>query len=148
MFGVIFVLMLLPFIALFILGVPIIIGIFVYRDAKKRDTNPLLWAIVSALTPSFIGLIVYLIVRNDYPLAGSYSYEEKKYTTSDGETYTTYEQGSGPIKKTVLPTWGKVLIVIGMIISILFIISVIGMFAYNIFDFNTFNHSIDYGTWI
>ncbi|MEG2785390.1 MAG: hypothetical protein RR918_04155, partial [Anaerovoracaceae bacterium] len=63
--GILFLTILaIPFILLFVLGVPIVIGVFVYKDAVKRETNPWLWTIVAALTPSFIGLIVYLIVRN------------------------------------------------------------------------------------
>ena len=41
----------------------IAIGIVVYYDAKRREMEPLLWALVSALVPYFIGLIAYLIAR-------------------------------------------------------------------------------------
>ena len=41
----------------------VVIGIFVYRDASKRRMNKVLWALVAALTPAFVGLIIYLIVR-------------------------------------------------------------------------------------
>jgi hypothetical protein len=39
------------------------IGIVVYYDAKRREMEPLLWALVAALVPYFIGLIAYLIAR-------------------------------------------------------------------------------------
>lgn len=46
--------------------IPILIGVYVYRDAKERGMPALLWAIVAALCPAFIGLIVYLLVRVKY----------------------------------------------------------------------------------
>jgi hypothetical protein len=51
--------------ALILLGffVCIAIGIAVYHDARKRDMEPLLWALVAALVPYFLGLIAYLIAR-------------------------------------------------------------------------------------
>lgn len=45
---------------------PFIVGFFVYRDARQRDMNAILWAFVAALAPAFIGLIVYLLVRGNY----------------------------------------------------------------------------------
>ncbi|MBQ5583136.1 MAG: zinc ribbon domain-containing protein, partial [Ruminiclostridium sp.] len=50
----------------FFILVPLLLGIFVYRDAKDRGMNPLLWACAATLCPSFLGLIVYLLVRNNY----------------------------------------------------------------------------------
>lgn len=37
--------------------------IFVARDANKRNMSALAWALVAALTPFFLGLIIYLICR-------------------------------------------------------------------------------------
>lgn len=37
---------------------------FVYQDARKRDMNPLLWSLLAALLPFFIGIILYLLCRN------------------------------------------------------------------------------------
>lgn len=54
------------FIMLLVLSVPVIIGVYVYRDAKRRGMNEILWALAAALVPSFIGLLVYLIVRGNY----------------------------------------------------------------------------------
>lgn len=51
---------------LFNLAIPICIAVFVYQDAKKRGMEPILWALVAALVPSFIGLIIYLIVRSNH----------------------------------------------------------------------------------
>lgn len=42
---------------------PLYIGGYVYCDAKRRDMNPWLWALIAALVPSLIGFLVYLLVR-------------------------------------------------------------------------------------
>ena len=49
-----------------IIILPFIVGFFVYRDARQRDMNALLWAFVAALVPAFIGLIIYFLVRGNY----------------------------------------------------------------------------------
>lgn len=49
--------------AIFI-GVAVLMGIFVYRDAKARGMTPWLWTAVSVLVPFFIGLLVYLAARS------------------------------------------------------------------------------------
>ena len=54
------------FVMLLVLSVPVIIGVYVYRDAKRRGMNEILWALAAALVPSFIGLLIYLIVRGNY----------------------------------------------------------------------------------
>lgn len=46
----------------------IAVAIWVYRDANRRGMNGTLWLIV-VLLGSIIGLIVYLVVRNDSPPA-------------------------------------------------------------------------------
>ncbi len=51
---------------IFVLVIPVTIGVYVYRDAKRRRMNALLWALVSALVPSLIGLIIYLLVRGNF----------------------------------------------------------------------------------
>ncbi|MFH1679909.1 MAG: zinc ribbon domain-containing protein [Candidatus Eisenbacteria bacterium] len=54
------------FISLFgLLGIFIHVGLglFVYHDAKGRGMEPVLWALVAAFVPYFIGFVVYLIVR-------------------------------------------------------------------------------------
>ena len=49
-----------------VFGIPILIGVYVYRDAARRGMNALLWALVAVFAPSLIGLIIYLIVRGNY----------------------------------------------------------------------------------
>lgn len=48
------------------IAIPIFLGVFVYSDAKSRGMEPLLWALIAVLVPSFIGLIIYLVVRRDH----------------------------------------------------------------------------------
>ncbi len=46
--------------------IPLIVGVYVYRDAKRRGMRAGLWALAAALVPALIGLIVYLLVRGNY----------------------------------------------------------------------------------
>ena len=46
--------------------IPFVVGAYVYRDAKRRGMNTLLWAFVAAIGPALIGLIAYLLVRVNY----------------------------------------------------------------------------------
>lgn len=62
----IFVTLIPLIIILTVLAVFILIGVYVYKDANARGMNGLLWAIVAMFAPSFIGIIVYLIVRENY----------------------------------------------------------------------------------
>jgi len=48
--------------------VPILIARYVYKDAKSRNMDATLWVVVTLLIPSFIGLIIYLIVRSNNPV--------------------------------------------------------------------------------
>ncbi len=49
-----------------ILIVPILIGVYVYRDATRRGMNALVWTLIALFAPSLIGFIIYLIVRSNY----------------------------------------------------------------------------------
>ncbi len=51
---------------LLILVIPILMGVYVYRDAARRGMNAALWTLVALLSPGFIGLIIYLIVRSEH----------------------------------------------------------------------------------
>lgn len=56
----------------FILIVPIVlilwtlIGVYVYRDAKRRGMNAVLWTLIAVIAPALIGFIIYLLIRNSY----------------------------------------------------------------------------------
>jgi endogenous inhibitor of DNA gyrase (YacG/DUF329 family) len=47
--------------------VDVAIGLYVYKDAKSRKMDAALWALVAVLVPSFIGLIIYLVIRTNNP---------------------------------------------------------------------------------
>lgn len=46
--------------------VPIIVGVYVYRDASRRGMDATLWTLISVLAPMLVGFIVYMIIRCDY----------------------------------------------------------------------------------
>ena len=46
--------------------IPLVIGVYVYRDARRRGMNAILWALAAAIAPALIGLIIYLLVRGNY----------------------------------------------------------------------------------
>lgn len=50
----------------FFICVPVLIGIYVYRDARRRRMNAPLWALIALLTPSLFGFLVYLLVRSSH----------------------------------------------------------------------------------
>ena len=50
------------FFALMFMVAPLLIGVFVYRHAAKHPIgNPMLWALMAALVPFYIGLMIYVI---------------------------------------------------------------------------------------
>ncbi len=120
-----FIVLLIPVILLFALGLPILIGVCVYRDARKRvDCSPLLWALVAALVPSFIGLVIYLIIRRDYPLMGD-----------EGSGTAYYQENFGNISKPAgLPSWAKALIIIAAVVVIICIVALIISVVFGIFQ--------------
>lgn len=48
-----------------LVALPATLGVYVYKDAKKRRMNAVLWALAAALIPVFIGFAIYLIVRKN-----------------------------------------------------------------------------------
>ncbi len=63
--GLMFFLILWIAIILIAVAIPIVIGALVYRDARRQEiAGPLAWALAAALAPSFIGLVIYLVVRS------------------------------------------------------------------------------------
>ncbi|MFP4697494.1 MAG: zinc ribbon domain-containing protein [Eubacteriales bacterium] len=49
----------------FFLLIIIGLGVFVFVDAPKYNMNKWLWILVVCLTPNFIGLIIYLLIRSN-----------------------------------------------------------------------------------
>ena len=85
---------LVPFLILMVLlctAVPVLLGVFVYRDANARGMEPLLWTLLAVFAPGFIGLIVYLVVRRDHfklicPQCGKVNQHNSKYCDECGAT--------------------------------------------------------------
>ena len=49
-----------------VLVIPVLIGVYVFRDASSRGMNAVLWTLIAVIAPSLIGFIVYLLVRGNY----------------------------------------------------------------------------------
>ena len=50
-----------------LLTVPILIGVYVYRDAHRRGMNVALWTLIAVAAPALIGFIIYLLIRGNDP---------------------------------------------------------------------------------
>ena len=108
------------------LAIPLLIGILVYRDADKRvDCKPWLWALIAALAPSLVGLIIYLIIRGDYPLK---------------DPVYTYDEFGNPVpqKSAGIPTWAKVLIIV---FAVVFVVLVLGSCSAMLYGMLSFDHT-------
>ena len=46
-----------------LLTIPVMIGVYVCRDAKRRGMNAALWTLIAVAAPALIGFIIYLLVR-------------------------------------------------------------------------------------
>lgn len=51
----------------FLIGVPILVGVYVFQDARRRGMNATLWTLIAVLVPILVGFIIYLLVRGSYP---------------------------------------------------------------------------------
>lgn len=47
------------------IALTILLCVWVYRDAQRKGMNGILWTALVLLVPSYIGLIIYLVVRSD-----------------------------------------------------------------------------------
>ena len=59
--------LLVPLIAMIIAGAMVAIGVYVYRDARNRGLNAVLWTLIALLAPSLVGFIIYLLIRGSHP---------------------------------------------------------------------------------
>ncbi|MBS6177762.1 DUF420 domain-containing protein [Emergencia timonensis] len=48
-----------------IAAIVLIVGLYVYRDAKTRGMKAGVWTMIAVLMPCFIGLIIYVLLRDD-----------------------------------------------------------------------------------
>jgi uncharacterized membrane protein YozB (DUF420 family) len=60
--SLIIVFLIIPFLILSI------VTIWVYKDGKKRDMNIYAWILIIWLFPFFLGLIIYIFIRENYSL--------------------------------------------------------------------------------
>ena len=141
----------IPIMIFMAFGVPVIIGIVVYRDANKRvDCNPWLWAFIAALIPSFVGLVIYAIIRNDYPLKEA-GYQNLSMDESDPYSFEQHfdEQGNPiPAKapRKGIPTWVKVVLILGILGALVAIVggcaAVISYFRFDPMNLDSFYYSL------
>lgn len=68
----------------------IVVIVWVYKDAEQRRMNGVLWALL-VLIGNLIGLLIYLIVRQDHPLPAA------------GKTTATTPAVTPPVKPAVTP---------------------------------------------
>ncbi len=61
MIGMLYIVLIVIVVIFYVIG--ILLAIWVYTDAKKRDMNAAVWLLVVLLT-GCIGCIIYLVVRN------------------------------------------------------------------------------------
>ncbi|GAA0725691.1 hypothetical protein GCM10008905_21450 [Clostridium malenominatum] len=73
----------MPLFMLIPLTILILIGRFVYYDAQSRGMDPWLWLLVAIFVPNFIGLIIYLIVRNSYNASNKKCFNCGSYVRED-----------------------------------------------------------------
>ena len=133
--GSLFLMLFIPLILLFAVGIPIIIGVCVYRDASRRvDCSPWLWALVAALVPSCIGLVIYLIVRRDYPLKESEFQSQQTWERREA-SFQNFDQDTAGRPREGLPTWAKALIIIGSVVILICIIALVGSALYSLFGY-------------
>ncbi len=81
---------------------PSVIGNYVYKDAKRRNMNSVLWMLLSVFAPGFIGLIIYLIVRSDRALLSC-----PKCGKNVSENFAVCPGCGFSLKNTTCPTCGR-----------------------------------------
>lgn len=55
------------FVLVALLTVPVLIGVYVYRDSRRRGMNAALWTLIAVAAPALIGFIIYLLIRGSCP---------------------------------------------------------------------------------
>ncbi len=57
--------MIVFFVLIFVLSLAttILTAVWIYKDAKKRDMDAVMWTLLAVLIPSYIGVIIYLVTR-------------------------------------------------------------------------------------
>ena len=108
LFGAFAVLMIIPVILIFTIGIPIVIAVCVYKDADKRvDCSPWLWALVAALVPSYPGIGSVPGHQTGLSVKEPGSAELPEKSTGRGYLLSGELRSAGAAAKTGLPTWAK-----------------------------------------
>lgn len=50
-----------------LLCIPVLVGVYVWRDATRRGMNAALWTLIAVLVPALLGFVIYLLVRGGGP---------------------------------------------------------------------------------
>ncbi len=74
------------FLLLFVL-IPLAEAAFVYSDIKNRNIKAKKWIFISAFTPGFLGLIIYLFIREDYKGEGELKEEAENAEAFIGSVF-------------------------------------------------------------
>ncbi|MDO5714148.1 MAG: hypothetical protein Q4Q07_06905 [Tissierellia bacterium] len=123
---------LLPVIfGLFVMIIPLLIGIWTYKDAKRYGENPILWALIVIFVPNFIGLILYFLMVRRNPKVEcehchSFTSGQKPYCTNCGEKIK-------PVPKENNTIIVFVLIILGILVITL-VFGLIGFLNYTTMD--------------
>ena len=83
-----------------LLTIPIMIGVYVYRDAKRRGMNAMAWTLIAVVAPALIGFIIYLLICSapsaPNPLQNNMS------------SALTVEQSCAPPAQTARSRWKRI----------------------------------------
>lgn len=66
--SVVIMVLLLGLVFVLAIASTILIAVWVYKDAKKRNMDAVMWTVLAVLIPSYIGLIIYLVSRQKQKL--------------------------------------------------------------------------------
>jgi len=77
---------------------PIILCVWVYKDAQKRNMEAAIWLLIVLLVPCCIGCLIYLIVRQ--PIGGEQRVPPSYTVPSTAQATTTYEERAPVLPET------------------------------------------------
>ena len=64
------------------IGFVVLLGLWTYADASERTNEPAMWTLIVLFVPSFIGLIIYLVVGRDRDRRGSGRFKKPLIATT------------------------------------------------------------------
>src|SRR5665647_1984333 len=126
--------------------IPVMIGVYVYRDANTRGMNAPLWTLIAVLAPTFIGLIIYLIVRTEHttfqcPKCNQALEASWEICPKCGEPVPEDIKGSpGIVQKD--KGLSKILLAVILIPLLIVILLIVGLFSFRTTNYGSMN-SVD-----